>query len=164
MDKKTVICVDKDKNEHEVDVKDLVWRPSVYGVYIQDEKILLSKQWDGYDFPGGGIDIHETIDEALRREFFEETGMNIESLGKIVECKSSFYKPTSNKYKSPINSVLVYYIIEKASGKLSIENIAENEQEYLDMPEWIPLSEIENLKFYNSIDSVSIINKAVALI
>ena len=62
----------------EVAIKDLAFRPSVYGVAIWDGKVLLVPQWDGYDFPGGGVDLGETLDEAFRREVFEESGLTVE--------------------------------------------------------------------------------------
>ncbi len=48
---KTVTCIDKDKNTYDVPVSDLTWRPSVYGIVIKDDRILLVPQWDGYDLP-----------------------------------------------------------------------------------------------------------------
>jgi len=69
MDKqnKKVICHDLNEKEFEVDADKLIFRPSIYGVLIEDNKVLLSKQWDGYDMPGGGVNIHETLEEALKR-------------------------------------------------------------------------------------------------
>ena len=52
---KNVICRDLDKREFAVSSDKLVFRPSVYGILIENSKVLLPKQWDGYDFPGGGI-------------------------------------------------------------------------------------------------------------
>jgi ADP-ribose pyrophosphatase YjhB (NUDIX family) len=58
-----------------------VTRMGVYGVAIQNGKILLVKQKAGpfkgrYDFPGGGIEFGESPEEALRREFSEEVAMD----------------------------------------------------------------------------------------
>jgi 8-oxo-dGTP pyrophosphatase MutT (NUDIX family) len=63
-----VTCLDIHENAHDVDEEDLSFRPSVYGVVIKNEKVLLVPQFDGYDFPGGGMDIGETIEECLLRE------------------------------------------------------------------------------------------------
>ena len=65
-----VTCHDINGNLFEISVDQLSFRPSVYGVIIKDGKVLLSKQWDGYDFPGGAIEPGETIHEALIREIF----------------------------------------------------------------------------------------------
>lgn len=155
-----VICHDREGKEYKIDSKQLIFRPSVYGILIEDNKILLSKQWDGYDFPGGGIEIHETVEEALNREFFEETGLNIKR-GKIVTCENSFFKFFyENTYA---NCFLIYYLCKKIGGQFSIANSDKNEKEYIGLPEWIDLNQIEKIKFYNSVDSVAIIKKAVAV-
>lgn len=60
---KTITCIDLDKNTYKVESSTLSWRPSVYGIIIRDDNILLVPQWDGYDLPGGGIELGETIEE-----------------------------------------------------------------------------------------------------
>ena len=45
------------------------------------EVLLEKRSDDGYfDFPGGGIDLKETAEEAAKRELFEETGLIADSL------------------------------------------------------------------------------------
>ncbi len=155
---KTVICVDKDGNKFEVPVSDLVMRPSIYGVIIEDGKILLSRQWDGYDFPGGGIDLGENLRDALVREVKEETGMEAK-VGEIVVCENSFFKTEKGKY---LHSILLYFTGEVVGGELSIDGIDEAEKAYVHaLPEWVPLTDIEKIKFYNSADSLKIIRAAL---
>jgi hypothetical protein len=60
---KTVITTDKDGGKHKVPISELVWRPTAYAIIIQNNKILLSPQWDGHDLPGGGIDLGEAPEE-----------------------------------------------------------------------------------------------------
>ena len=155
---KTVICIDKDKKEYEVPVSELIMRPSIYGVIIKDDKILLVRQWDGYDFPGGGIDLGEDLRSALVREIREETGMESKT-GEIVVCENSFFKTERGNY---LHSILLYFICEVTEGELSIDGIDEAEKAYVhDLPEWVPLADIENIKFYNSVDSLKIIKAAL---
>jgi ADP-ribose pyrophosphatase YjhB (NUDIX family) len=153
---KKVVCLDKDKNQHEIPVSELAFRPSVYGVIIKDGKILLSKQWDGYDLPGGGVDLGERIEDALVREVKEETGLDVE-VGELAWCEDSFFVWKEEK----MHSILIYYTCKVVGGKLSIDDIDESEEEYIGMPEWVSVDEIENLKFYNSIDTVEVIKKAL---
>ena len=59
----------------------------VYGVYQQDDKVLVIKKARGpykgkYDLPGGGLNFDETIDQCLDREVIEET--NAQVLNKVL--------------------------------------------------------------------------------
>jgi 8-oxo-dGTP diphosphatase len=161
---KIIKCRDVRGKESEVSIDKFKFRPSVYGVLIEDEKILLSRQWDGYDFPGGGIELDETIEEALRREFIEETGIEVVPIIPI-HCETDFFNPDyTDKYKGQYwNAVMMYYLVEKLGGKLTKDNLCDTEQEYADMPEWIRLDDIYEKKFFNSVDSIWLIKKAVEL-
>jgi 8-oxo-dGTP pyrophosphatase MutT (NUDIX family) len=162
--KRTVVCHDIDGEEIEVDVDKLQFRPSVYGILIENGKVLLSKQWDGYDFPGGGVELYETLEQALKREFIEETGLEIK-IGEPVHCGSSFFVPKySKKSKGQYwNCPLIYFLVERVGGELSIEQCDEDEKRYIDFPEWIDIEKIKDLKFYNGIDSEKVIKKALKI-
>jgi len=145
----SVTCQDIKGKEYKVSPEDLTFRPAVYGVVIKDDKILLQKCWDGYDFPGGGIDLGEPTKEALVREVKEETGMDV-SVGEIVFCNNSFFKlPYKDNF---VHSIHMYYKCEVTGGELSTEFFDVQEKKYADMPEWVSLSEIGNIKMYCSTD------------
>jgi len=151
-----VICRDIENKLYEVSVSELTFRPSVYGVIVKEGKILLSKQWDGYDLPGGAIELGETIEQALIREVKEETGVDVR-LGKIISCEDSFFKlPGSGK---PVQSILIYYQCDLIGGEISTDYLTEDEKKYAGKAEWIDISKIKKIKFYNSIDSVKIIER-----
>lgn len=105
------------------------------------------------------MDLGETIEEALKREIKEETGLEA-SVGKVVACENSFFKLPFGEDKF-VHSILAYYLCERIGGELSIENFDEHEKEYADMPEWISIDDVEKIKFHNSVDSVKIINQAL---
>ena len=163
--KKKIVCHDIWGEKTEVDPKELTFRPSVYGVLIEDGKVLLSKQWDGYDMPGGGVKIDENLEKALKREFLEETGLEIE-VKEIVYCGSAFFNRRYSKKEKGIywNCNLMYFLVERVGGEISIEGCDENEKQYLDMPEWIEIEKVKDLKFYNSIDNVEVIKQALKML
>lgn len=148
-----VICHDVKGNQYEFDSSDLVHRPSVYGILIEAGKVLLSKQWDGYDFPGGGVELGESLEQALERECWEETGLKIK-VEKLLYCRTSFYAAVQGK---PVNATLVYFLVKKVGGELSVANADELEKEYIDMPEWIELKDLDKIIFYNGLEKSNLV-------
>jgi ADP-ribose pyrophosphatase YjhB (NUDIX family) len=61
------------------------FRIGVFGVIIQDGKVLLGRRRDidWWNLPGGGMELGETVDEALRREVLEETGLEVR-VGRLI--------------------------------------------------------------------------------
>jgi len=126
----------------------------VYGVIIQEDKILLSKQWNGYNFPGGGIELGENTEDALKREVKEETGIEI-SVGKILHCQNSFFKlPFKGNF---VHSIHVFYECKVIGGELSTKYLDENEKKYAEMAEWVPLTKIPDLKIFSSVDAKKVL-------
>ena len=54
-------------------------RPSVRGIIIRDSMVAMvhSLKYDYYNFPGGGIDDGESLEQALLREVVEESGLQV---------------------------------------------------------------------------------------
>ncbi len=157
----TITCIDLDKNTYEVEASALSWRPSVYAIIVQDNKILLSPQWDGYDLPGGGINLGETIEEALIREVKEETGLDV-TMDTCIDTQSSFFRTISKKRY--IHSILIYASATVTWWTLSTDGFDEEEQEYARLAEWIPLSHIKSINFKSSVEILPILEKALWLI
>lgn len=153
---KTVICTDNSGNSTEVLASKLIFRPSVYGIIIKNGAILLAKEWDGYDTPGGGMNLGETIEEALVREIKEETGYDAR-VGSVVACENSFYTMSHNR--GCVHAIALYYTCEIIGGELSDKFLDELEKEYSSLAEWVPLEKILEIKFISTIDVRSIIQK-----
>lgn len=79
----------------------LTFRPSVYAVIINGNSVLLVKTRSSgnYDFPGGGIEIGESMVSALKREVREEAGLEIE-VGELMHFEEGFfyYDPTDTAW------------------------------------------------------------------
>lgn len=57
---------------------------SVKGILLKDKKILILKRSDHiesrggtWEFPGGGVNFGESLEEALKREVYEETRLSV---------------------------------------------------------------------------------------
>ncbi len=56
------------------------FRIAVYAIIFAAGRVLLAlrRNIDWWNLPGGGMELGETVDEAMRREVREETGLEIE--------------------------------------------------------------------------------------
>ncbi len=70
----------------------LIFRPGAYALILNGGEILMvnNRSTGKYFFPGGGVNLGEKIEEAIRREVWEEVGIEIE-IGKLLYFKESFF-------------------------------------------------------------------------
>lgn len=144
-----VLCRDWNGEIHEVPEEEISFRIPVYGVIVRKGSVLVRPQHgDGYDFPGGGIETGETIEQAFAREVKEETGLTVD-MGGILYAGNEFY--WSIPGKKGFNNILLYYRGENPRGEISMDGFDENEKQYAKKALWLPLSKLEKVKFHNPI-------------
>ncbi|NTW30794.1 MAG: NUDIX domain-containing protein [Candidatus Moranbacteria bacterium] len=116
------------------------FRPSVYGLIVRDGKILTmrnkgsGKLW----FPGGGIEKGERMEEALRREIREETGLEVE-IGEMALFRENFfyYAPLDEAY----HAFLFFFVCMPLAGRLKTDNEVDDLESQT--PRWTDLRSIE---------------------
>jgi 8-oxo-dGTP diphosphatase len=61
------------------------FRIGVFGIILEENKVLLGLRRDieWWNLPGGGLELGETVDEALCREVLEEMGLEVR-VGRLV--------------------------------------------------------------------------------
>ncbi|MFC1652000.1 NUDIX domain-containing protein [Patescibacteria group bacterium] len=151
-----ITCTDIKGNKHQVDKSKLSFRPSVYALIIQNNKILLQKHWDGYNFPGGGVELSESMEESLKREVLEETGLKVE-IEKIIACEDSFFIIPFEK--KPVHSILIYYLCKVKGGKITTDNFDKFEKKYAKKAEWVDLEKAKSVEFCGSVEGQKVIGK-----
>ncbi|MBZ0305830.1 MAG: NUDIX domain-containing protein [Anaerolineae bacterium] len=100
---RTILSEKVDGTLHEISADVVRWRPTAHAI-IRNEQglvLVLDNLWTGkLDLPGGGMEIWETIPEALAREVWEETGLKVE-IGDLLDIEDRFFtSPHGNHYHS----------------------------------------------------------------
>lgn len=134
----------------------LIFRPSAYAVIINDGKILMLniKSNGKLFFPGGGLEIGETIFEALKREVKEEVGLEVE-IEKMIYFKEQFfyYDPADEAYQM----FNFFYLCEPLH--LNISSDTEVDDEECEKPRWIDIQELKNKQ-----DNLEVVDEVLKLI
>lgn len=145
----TVVCRDMDDNKTEEPVDNLSWRPAAYGIVIKDGAILLLKQYNGYDLPGGGIDFGETSEEAVLREILEESGLTAAN-PKLLHAATSYFR---FPHTGPLQCLSLYYSCEYVSGQIHTDGLDEHEKGYApEGCEWVPIEQLQHITIAASTD------------
>jgi len=88
-------------------------RPTAFGLVFHDGKLACVRVDRGeasyYDLPGGAIDGDETEQQALIREFVEETGMTVRPFTRIAAAAQYFRKSDG----APINNIGGFWVAEQ---------------------------------------------------
>lgn len=102
-------------------------------VILKDNKILLlhRKKYDWYELPGGGIEEHETPQQAATRELKEELNADIEIIKKLDEKTFVLHSITFN-YNWFLGKIL------------NEEKVAVMETHTFDEYKYIPLNDLPN--------------------
>lgn len=156
-------CRDFHGEIHDIPPEEISTRASIYGVIFNEDKskVLLVKHFDGYDYPGGGLKIGQTVEEALEREILEETGYELkkDSLKLLFVTTDLFYH---NFKEKAFQTVLIYYraeIVDYNNKKAAEKSLSE--EKYMGEAEWVSVNDISSLKFYNPVDNNSILDLAL---
>ena len=85
-----------------------------YGVLLRASRVMIAAEYVveifAWKFPGGGVESHETAEEALRREFTEETGLAVDILDELYDPGTRISPWTGRPY-TPI------YFLVAADGE-----------------------------------------------
>jgi len=122
-----------------VPAETMIHRPSVYGVVLDGERVLLGKALttQKYVLPGGGIELGELTEDALKREVWEETGLEV-NVHEFLHFETDFF------YYDPldlaIHGFMFFYRCTPVTTELPVVEYPPEED--LELPAWVGVNEL----------------------
>ena len=119
------------------------------GVLIRDGKILLQREASGneYALPGGHVQIGETLEEALIREYSEECGAHISCVKMLwsEECFWEWNGKAAHQYA-------FYYLVELCgdANALDFDHAFPQKDHSGVLLEWIAIDQLHGITVYPS--------------
>ena len=116
-------------------------RVRVMGLLTEENRVLLVghneiiKGKIFYAPPGGEVQFKETLNDALIREFKEETGLDI-VVNELIHINEFFTEE--------LHAIELMYEVEKVGGELILGKDPELENQIIDNVSWVSLSDIED--------------------
>jgi ADP-ribose pyrophosphatase YjhB (NUDIX family) len=124
-------------------------------IVVNDDKVLLIER--GHDplkgewsLPGGAVEVGESLQDAVRREVLEETGLEVEPLS-VVEIFERIMPDREGRVE--YHYVLVDYLCKLIGGRLGAASDVSR-------AEWVPRSELRNYRITEG--TLAVIEKAIA--
>ncbi|MGH9856380.1 MAG: NUDIX domain-containing protein [Acidobacteriota bacterium] len=119
-------------------------RPAAYGIVEHGGELLLvnTKSTGKWFFPGGAIESGELSKDALKREIYEETGIEIE-IGELFKVHESFfyYDPWEKGFQ---NISLIYICQPKTFETSDAHN---EERDEAEKAQWINMGDLQPEQF-----------------
>ena len=116
------------------------FRPAAYGLITHEDTILLvnTRSTNKLFFPGGAIEKGETVETALKREVYEEAGIDIKitTLFK-VHTNFFYYDPWDTAYQS----IAILYRCQPQS--LAVTNANNENGDEAEKPQWVKMAEVK---------------------
>lgn len=94
----------------------------------------------GWSMPGGGVEFDESVQDAVVREVFEETGYTVELGDPINVHHFSLLSPGPDR--RPYKSVRIFFDATVTGGALGTTEVGGTTE----FAQWIPLDEVPTLE------------------
>lgn len=134
------------KNEHnKKDVllrfdDDAVFSYRVGGILIKENKILLTKDLNGYTIPGGHVQFGETSEQTVVREFKEESNLDVFSK-EVLAVYENFWEWNKKK----CHQICIFHLLGLKNEKQTVKIGKEDEdKEFV----WLELGKLKEITLH----------------
>lgn len=129
----------------------------VGGVVFDGDRVLLVKRGHAplageWSLPGGGVELGETLVEAVARELFEETGLQV-SVGPLIELVDRVHRDATGRVE--YHYVVADYLCTVTTGALQAGTDAADVR-------WVPVAALEAYAVRPV--AIAVIHKALAVV
>jgi 8-oxo-dGTP pyrophosphatase MutT (NUDIX family) len=142
-----IVATDNQGNKHEFPREQYHDRRSGYGIHINEGKVLLvldknAKKWE---LPGGKADTGESREDAMRREFTDETGLDVTGEVTPVTTIREYYYDTRLPF--PYRHDRSFFLVSATEGRLHNEGNSYD----IEQCEYIPLDQLEQMPITDTV-------------
>jgi len=128
-------------------------------IIIENDCVLLASNEtaDYFYSVGGGVHMGETAQDAILREVFEETGVKYE-IDRLAFIHENFFREDSVESLKGLDChEVAFYFLMKPRGtqEINSKSYCPDGREYMN---WIPISNLKNLKAYPTFFAEKLIN------
>lgn len=138
--------------EHDCGFKkgDKWFRYRAAAIIVEDDCVLFARNdFDEYYYSiGGGVHLGETSEEAVRREVFEETGVEYE-VDYLAVMHENFFVGSSDLKDFDCHEIAFYYMM-KPKGNKNLNSQSVTMGGIKETMHWIPIDELEKYNAYPS--------------
>jgi 8-oxo-dGTP diphosphatase len=106
------------------------------GQYLLANHAGINRYGNFWCVPGGGLNFGESIENCLKREFLEETGLTIE-VGDFLNVYEFI--------KAPLHAIELFYKVKITNGELKLGSDPETNNEVLNEVKWMNINDMRKL-------------------
>lgn len=134
---KQIVCYDPEGKPVPVSADSLIFRPAVYGIFIENQQVLLIRDPDVdlWHPPGGILQPHEPPTQAVRHFFREVTGMT-PKLGPLLHIEEKYRMDDEGQ---AWHLTMLFYALDRPPA--TVATLTEIESTI--QPDWVPLNELQ---------------------
>ena len=129
---------------------DGVFNLRVGAIILQNEKVLMvTNDRDPYYYSvGGRVKLHETLEDAIIREVFEETDVAFE-IGRLVWIYENFFTITGGANDGKRYHELSFFYLMKPKSEATITSGSYTNDGAKEQLEWLSLNRLNDYELYH---------------